>query len=201
MIRDLDDTISALLKEKAPSGSELAGAEISFDLPNDAWRKKIKTLTVNCYLYDVRENTALRTHEPLLQRSEDGMRAVRRLPPVRVDCVYCITGWSQIQSESVADEHRLLSQVLMVLLRHPTIPEDVLRGGLVEQIPPYPTVIALPDGVKNPPEFWSALNQQLKPSLNYAVTLAMMLEEEPDQLGEVVEEVNVNTHHRDELPG
>ena len=44
---------------------------------------------------------------------------------------------------------------------HPTIPEDVLQGSLKSQIPPYPTVIAAPDGVKNQPEFWAALDQQL----------------------------------------
>lgn len=199
MIRDLDETIKALLTEKAPPGSELAGADISFDLPDAEWRQHIKSLTVNCYLYDIHENMALRTREPLLQRSEDGTRASRRQPPVRVDCAYCITGWSKNQHESVADEHRLLSQVLMVLLKHQTIPPEVLKGSLVDQIPPYPTVIALPDGIKNQPEFWGALQQQLKPSLNYVVTLAMMLDEESIQLQRVVEEVRVDTQHRAEL--
>ena len=198
MIKDLDDTLQALLTDKAPPGSELAGATISFDLPDGDWRQQIDALTVNCYLYDIRENAMLRTREPLLERSDDRTRASRRRPPVRVDCAYCITAWSRAQNESVADEHRLLSQVLKVLLQHPTIPSDVLRGSLVDQIPPYPTVIALPDGVKNQPEFWGALDQQLKPSLNYVATLAMMIDEAPAELGRVVEGVTVETRHRDE---
>jgi simple sugar transport system permease protein len=36
-------------------------------------------------------------------------------------------------------------------------------------------VIASQEGVKNLPEFWNALDQRLKPSLNYVVTLAMMV--------------------------
>lgn len=203
MIRDLDDTIQELLDTRAPTGSELDGADISFDLPDADWRAGLETLTVNCYLYDVRENRDLRTNESLLQRSPDGTRAVRRRAPVRIDCAYCITGWSPATDESVLEEHRLLSQVLMVLLKNPTIPSGVLQGSLVDQIPPYPTVIASPDGVKNQPEFWGALDQQLKPSLNYVVTLAVMLDEAPAEaeMPRVVEEVIIEAENLEEFPG
>lgn len=98
------------------------------------------------------------------------------------------------------EEHRLLSQVLEVLMRNPTIPSDVLQGSLVDQIPPYPWVIASPDGVKNQPEFWGALDQQLKPSLNYVVALAMMLDAAPAEadMSHVVEEVAVEADHINE---
>lgn len=81
MIRDLDDTLQELLETRAPPGSELEGAEISFELPDADWRTGLDTLTVNCYLYDLRENEELRTNEPLLLRSADGTRAVRLRPP------------------------------------------------------------------------------------------------------------------------
>lgn len=193
MIRDLDETIEQLLITRAPAGSELAGADISFDLPDADWRAGLETLTVNCYLYDIRENFELRTVEPPVQRSADGSRAIRRQPPVRIDCAYCITAWSPATDESVLEEHRLLGQVLRVLLRHRTVPADVLQGSLTDQIPPYPTLIASPDGVKNPPEFWGALDQQLKPSLNYVLTLAVSLDEAPAEaaMPPVVEEVRV----------
>ncbi len=177
MIRDLDDTIEQLLQTGAPAGSELASANISFELPDADWRAGLDSLTVNCYLYDVRENRELRTVEPPIQRSADGTRAIRRQAPVRIDCAYCITAWSIATNESIQEEHRLLSQVLRVLLQNPTIPPGVLQGSLVGQVPPYPTIIAAPDGVKNQPEFWGALDQQLKPSLNYVVTLTMSLDD------------------------
>jgi hypothetical protein len=200
MIRDLDATIQELLETRAPAGSELAGANITFDLPDADWRAGVDTLTVNCYLYDIRENLELRTNEQILQRSADNSGAVRRRPPARIDCAYCITAWSPATAESVLEEHRLLSQVLRVLLLHPTIPADVLQGGLVGQIPPYPIIIASPDGVKNQPEFWGALDQQLKPSLNYVVTLAMMLDEPPTAFTRVVEEVRIfEAEHLEEL--
>ena len=201
MIRDLDDTIRALLQQGAELGSELALADIGFDLPDADWRGGVDVLTVNCYLYDIRENRELRTNERLLQRSPDGTRAVRRQAPARIDCAYCITAWSPATAESVLEEHRLLSQVLMVLLQNPTIPAGVLQGSLVDQIPPYPTVIASPDGVKNQPQFWRALDQQLKPSLNYVVTLAMILDKAPTELPRIVEEVVIEADNLEEFPG
>jgi hypothetical protein len=200
MIKDLDATLEALLKQGAVAGSELAQANISFDIPDSDWRGGLEKLTVNCYLYDIRENRSMRTTEPLLQRSPDGARAARRQAPARIDCGYCITAWSAADDEKVLDEHRLLSQVLLVLLRHPTIPGQALQGSLVNQIPPYPTVIAAPDGIKNQPEFWGALDQQLKPSLSYAVTLAMMLDEPPAVLTDVVKEVEVIPDHWENRP-
>jgi hypothetical protein len=200
MISDLDDTIGQLLNQRASRGSELAAADIDFAIPDAEWRSGLDTLTVNCYLYDVRENTELRTNEPLVQRSADGERATRRRPPVRIDCAYCITTWSRSSQASITDEHRLLGQVLVVLLKHPTIPSELLQGSLANQIAPYPTVIASPDGVKNPPQFWEALGQQLKPSSNYVVTLALMLDEAPDELGATVKTFDIEADHRQEAP-
>jgi Pvc16 N-terminal domain len=180
MIRDLDDTLKQLLKTGAAAGSALASADISFDLPDAAWRGQIGNPTVNLYLYDIRENLALRTHEPLtIDRPALGKK-VRVPPPKRIDCAYCITAWSPASGGLVLDEHRLLTQVLRVILQNETIPAAVLQGGLAGQTAPYPTVIAAPDGgVKNFPDFWNALDQKLKPSLNYVVTLVMTLEDPP----------------------
>ncbi len=203
MIRDLDDTIRTLFETRAIPGSELAGADIVFDLPDAEWRAGLVSLTVNCYLYDIRENREMRTNEPIVQRNGDGSRATRRRAPSRVDCAYCITGWSPAAAESVLEEHRLLSQVLHIMLRNSTIPADVLQGSLVDQIPPYPTVIASTEGVKNLPEFWAALDQQLKPSLNYVITLAVLLDETPPEaeMPRVVEQVLVGAENLAEFPG
>src|SRR5260370_40669569 len=123
-------------------------------------------------MYGVREKAALRTDEGLMQRSADGKRAFRRRPPVRVDCGYCITSFRRASAESVLDEHRLLTQVLTVLLKNPTIPAHVLQRGLAGQVPPYPTVIALPDRVKSAADFWRAPEQHFQPSMNYVMTRA-----------------------------
>lgn len=196
-IGDLDTTIEQLLKQKAPEGSKLKElAEVSFDVPDADWRAGLRELTVNCYLYDVRQNPELRRHEPVVQRSADGNSVFRRAAPVRLDCTYCITAWSTADAESALEEHHLLSEVLLVLLRYPRIPPEVLQGSLAEpgQIAPYPTAVAAADGIKNQPEFWGALDQQLKPSITYTVTLALFLEDEPAELP-VVSEVDVTPIH------
>ena len=202
MILDLDLTIRELLETRASPGSELAGAEVVFDLPDATWRSGLSQLTVNCYLYDVRENPDLRTVEPLMHRSADGTRAARMRPPVRIDCSYCITAWSTATDDPVLEEHRVLGQVLRILLRNPSIPSDTLQGSLATQIPPHPTIIAAADGIRNQPDFWGALDQQLKPSLNYVVTLAMMLDEEPadEAMAPVIQELEVVDRHMAERP-
>jgi hypothetical protein len=169
-----------MLKAGAATGSSLSGAQVSFDLPDEAWRTAMTALTVNCYLYDVRENLDMRTYESIMSRSADGRQATRAAPPIRIDCSYCITAWSIASTDAVLDEHDLLSQVLVVLLRNQTIGSALLQGALIGQIPPYPTVIASQDGiVKHHPQFWTALDQKLKPSLNYVVTLALPLDAAP----------------------
>ena len=201
MIQDLDATIAAMLKNRAPVGSELAGSDIKFDLPDTKWRQAVNKLTVNCYLFDIRENVELRTHEGVFARSADLTRAARIRPPVRVDCAYSITAWSVAQTDQVLEEHRVLSQVLRVLLQFPQIPQADLQGSMVDQPPPYPTVIAAaPDPNRNIPEFWRALDQELKPSLNYVVTLGMWLDPIPSTLGRVVETVVVNAADLSEKP-
>jgi len=198
MIRDLDDTIAAMLKNRAPAGSLLAGAAITFDLPDTAWRTKVTKLTVNCYLYDVRENTDLRTEEKVVFRT--AASAIRMQPPVRVDCAYSITAWSVASPDPVLEEHRLLSQVLLVLLQNRRILGADLQGSMVNQPQPYPWVIAVPDASKNMPDFWTALDQELRPSLNYVVTIGMWLEPVPAVLTRVVDTVAVTAANLDEKP-
>ena len=193
MIQDLDATLRQLLTANAPPGSLLASAKIAFDLPDADWHAKLAALTLNLYLYNIVENRDMRTNEVLLVRSSDGKRAARLAPPIRIDCAYCITAWSLSTASPVLEEHQLLSDVLLLLLQTPTIPAGVLQGSLVAQIPPYPTIVASTDAMKNHPEFWTALDQKLKPSLNYVVTLGMLLESVPTDanLPAVVQQTNI----------
>ena len=202
MIRDLDATIAALLTNRAPAGSELAGADIRFDMPDSAWRQQLSGLTVNCYLYDIRENRELRTSEPLVKRSLDGLRAARVRPPVRVDCAYTITAWSVATTDRVLEEHRVLGQVLGVLLRHRQVPTSDLVGSMTAQPAPYPWIVAAPDPSRSMADFWNALDQEIKPSLNYVVTLAMWLDPIPADaaLTEVVQRIEVSAMNLDEQP-
>lgn len=196
MIRALDNTIEYLLRNGAKSDSPLADenqVHISFDVPNERWQSGLQLMTINCYLYSILENRDRKTQEPLIKR--ENSQALRLRPPTRIDCSYCITAWSGAQDDQAKEEHHLLSEVLEVLIRHPTIPLDMLQDDLANQIPPYPSTIAGVDGIKNQPEFWGALNQPLKPSITYIVTLAMMLDDVEAPMTGVVTERNVTGYN------
>ncbi len=91
-----------------------------------------------------------------------------------MDFSYLVTAWS---SESVPDraqdEHRLLGEVMQTLLRHRTIPEDVLQGVLANQDPPLPASALQPGRLQSLGEFWQALGGKPKAALNYSVTVSI----------------------------
>jgi hypothetical protein len=167
MISDLDESIKELLVKRGLL--DTAEVDIKFEMPNREWSASISKPTVNIYLYDVRENHQLRGTEWMLTKDENG-KATRKKNPSRLDVAYLLTVWTN----DIADEHRLLYQVLLTLFRYPELPEEVLSGQLVGQSCPIKTTTAQPDGLfNNPADFWSALDNEIKPSINYVVTLPL----------------------------
>jgi hypothetical protein len=186
MIQDLDRTLERLLRDRVPLRTE----NITFDVPDDAFRTRLSrtSLTVNLYLYDIRENHDLRSPQWTLERQPDG-RVLKERPVVRIDLFYMLTVWSPADPPDVLAEHALLSQILRTLLRYPTIPPDVLQGALIGQEPPLPTLVAQPDGLRNPAEFWGALRQPPRPGVHLVVTIAVQpsaLSDEPLSLTPVI---------------
>jgi hypothetical protein len=163
MIRDLSETLKALL------GQDLVNTDILFDRPSEPYQHD-KTV-VNLFLYDIRENVELRSNELIVERKNG--QAIFRPAPRRVACTYLVTAWPTSGTELALQEHRLLSQVLLILSRYPKIPVSFLKGSLVGQEPPLPMITAQADGLKNPAEFWTALGNKLRPSLTVTVTIAM----------------------------
>lgn len=105
-----------------------------------------------------------------IQRQGTNGDATRVRPPLRLDLAYLITAWTRV----VEDEHRLLWAALRTLMRFDTLPVKYIQGELRNHELPIHTHIARAEGVlKSPGEFWTALENKLKPSLNYVVTLAI----------------------------
>jgi hypothetical protein len=173
MIDDLDRSVEELLRrELSPGLVEQVG--ISFAAPDSEFPPSSVTLpAVDLFLYDIRENLELRSPGWLIEHREDGT-ATRRRNPVRVDCSYLITAWASEGSTTRAlDEHRLLSEVMKVLLKHPTIPEVILQGALKGQEPPLPSSTLQPGRLQSVSEFWQALGGKPKAALNYTVTIGV----------------------------
>ncbi len=169
MIADLDETIKQLLVADLPiKNGEI---DVKFDQPKREWSAKLVKPTINFFLYDVRENTQLRRsqYDPIKNGNAQEMMARMKKAPHRLDCYYILTTWAA----EAEDEHRLLTRTLMSLFRNPTIPDHVLQGTL--QNPRYPlnTHTARTDKLTNPAEVWSALDNEMRPSVSFTVTLSL----------------------------
>lgn len=168
MIDDLDETIRQLLiDEMAIAAGEI---DIAFDQPRREWSARLSRPTINLFLYDIRENVQLRKfgwEETENQPSDDVV--TRKLTPLRIDCHYMLTTWAT----EPEDEHRLLTRAMLALFRYPQIPAQRLVGRLQEQTFDIRTQLAAHDKLTNPAEIWSAMDNELRPTVSYLVTLTM----------------------------
>jgi hypothetical protein len=164
VIHEVDEALRRLVREKALRGSDI---EVAFDAPTKDWAARRNAPTVNVYLYDVREDMRRRQRGLLNEYDPRGQVTARHLPPRHVKLSYLVTAWTQRPE----DEHRVLSDLLLGLLRYEAVPPEVLTGSLAELEIPVPMTVALP-----PPEdrafadVWTALGGELKPSLDVVVS-------------------------------
>ncbi|HEY90608.1 MAG TPA: DUF4255 domain-containing protein [Dehalococcoidia bacterium] len=164
MFSDVDASIRQLLVQKMPL--DPGEIDIAFKMPDRDWSNTLSKPTINIYLYDIHENHDLRDYDWIVTR-EAGI-ATKTTPPIRVDLSYLITIWTS----DVTDEHRLLGSILSTLYRYPELPEEVLQNSLKIIEWRIKSQTAQPDGIlQNVADFWSALDNQLKPSINYVVTV------------------------------
>ena len=168
MIGDVDEALRQLLIQELPIKDNQV--EVKFDQPNRDWSARVSQPTLNIYLYDVRENKALRQTRPMWERFEDeNGNMVQRRRPVRMDLHYMVTAWAT----EAEDEHQLLSGALMALLRYANLPEEILPTRLREQPVPIPIMIAQYDEMRNPSDVWSALDNEVRPSVVCIITLSV----------------------------
>jgi hypothetical protein len=175
MIDDLDETLAALLRRELSPGLTHQ-IQVSFEAPDDQFPpQSVTTPAVDLFLYDVRENLELRSNEVFLDRHRDGT-AQRTLSPVRIDASYLITAWPREGLASPAeDEHRLLGEVMRALLRHRTLPKELLHGSLKGSDLPLPVSALQPGRLQSLGEFWQAMGGKPKAAINYTVTLSVDL--------------------------
>ncbi len=168
MLDALDETLKAVLREVG--GLNPDEVDVAFEAPDREWAGRIGKPTVNCYLYDIRENLSLRGTEWTVERSQNGNTATKRRAPRRFDLSYVCTAWTN----DIEDEHRLIWRVLATMIRCPELPKHLLQGGLANLTIPVITEVAQPDGLlRDPADVWSALDNRIRPSINVVVTLPL----------------------------
>jgi hypothetical protein len=168
MIQDLSKTLRSVLTQQGLP-AELAGAQIVFDRPTETFNPSLPT--IDLFLYDLRENLELRAADSTVARTNGGLTVTP--PPLRLACTYLVTAWPAGAGELALQEQQLLSEVLQVLARFPTIPTQFLQGSLANQDPPMPMIALHPDVLKNVWEFWTSVGTKLRASLSVTVTIAM----------------------------
>jgi hypothetical protein len=190
MFQDLDSTLSTLLMTQLPP--DLAEqVTISFVTPDDQFPPAgVPTPAVNLFLYDMSENRDLRLTAPTMERRLDG-RTLLHPAPVRIDCSYLITAWPKSGVPSPdQDEHRLLGEVLRVLLRFREIPAQVLQGSMTSLSSPIRTAVAPFSEPRGRGELWQALHGRPRAAICYVVTLAVDIRA-PEDVGAVVTDLRV----------
>ena len=174
MIHDLDETIQQLLIQKVPRVPvNIEEANIDFTRPNMEWETRLNRLTVNCFLYDIRENKELRfDRQRYLTRN--GTSGTETVSPLRMDFTYMISVWAvSDEATRVSQEHMLLGNILKTLLRYPRLPIEVLRGELASQPYPLPAWVSQPEDAPKAWEFWGANEWRLKAGISYRLTVAV----------------------------
>lgn len=181
MIDDLDRTIGELLQRGLPPAL-VDQLSISFATPDNDFPPVGTTLpAVNFFLYDMRENLELRKAEWEVTRDSNGdFERIR--PPKRLDCSYLVTAWARESSTQAFDEHRLLGEVMQVLVRYTKLPEEILQGDLIDQKVALPTSSLRAGHLQSLGEFWQALGGKPKIALHYTVTLSLQVMA-PEYLG------------------
>lgn len=166
MINAVDEVLRQLLIREIPIQN--GEVDLEFDQPTREWSGRLNRPTLNLFLYDLRENPTLRKPEWQVNRNGDGSVSKQR-SPARVDLSYMITAWAK----EAEDEHRLLARTTMALYRHPHLPERLLPEVLGAQPVPIPVRVARHDKLTNPAEVWSALDNEIRPSISCEITLAL----------------------------
>jgi hypothetical protein len=168
MIHEVDEALRNLIRGQALRGSDV---EVVFDAPTKDWAARRNAPTVNLYLYDLREDMRRRNRGLINEYGSQGTVVARHKPPRYFKLSYLLTAWTQ----RAEDEHRLLSEILLTLLQHESVPSTLLRGQLADLGLAVPLSVALP-----PPEdrsfadVWSALGGELKPSLDIVVSAPVL---------------------------
>jgi hypothetical protein len=169
MLNDLDETLRALLFQDLPRVTERIGQDgfdVLFDVPNREFRSRLTRPTISLFLYNIQENRDLRGRTWGVSRRTGAVET--RRPPVRLDCSYMVTAWSN----EVEDEHRLLTGAARVLFRNPVLPESILQGALADGIE-ITTEVAQPENFKDVVDIWSVLDNDLHPSVRVTVTIPL----------------------------
>lgn len=170
MLQDLDKTLSKVIYTAGKINKN--EVEIAFDQPTSDWSSRLGRPTLNCWCFDLRENTRLRN----LQREvgQDARMAQISMPSRRFDVSYLITAWAR----KTEDEHQLIWRVLAALKKTTTLDPNECEGLLRYQTREIPLLVATvsPDHPVNLVDLWSVLGNEMRLGFTVVLTVELDLE-------------------------
>ncbi len=168
MFDELDEAVRQLLIREMPI--KMGEVDIAFDLPNRDWSSRLNRPTLNLYLFDVRENAALRRRSQDFDesRNADGVIS-RRRKPVRLDLMYMMTAWATTPD----DEHRILGRAAAALFRYLAFPKELIPEGIRESVSPVTLYAAQRDMLERPADVWGSLDNNMRPAIGLMLTISM----------------------------
>ncbi|MGJ0625063.1 DUF4255 domain-containing protein [Xenorhabdus bovienii] len=156
--------------------------EIRFDLP------EINTVppnaTVSVFLYDIHEDLQLRSAESRGFNASAG----KLLPGwVNVKCNYLITYWESScpKSDASSPDSQPCNQAIQVMSQ---VLEALINNRQLTDIPgAYTKVIPQQENLNSLGNFWQALGNRPRLSLNYSVTVPISLNNGQDNVTQIVD--------------
>ncbi len=182
MLHDVDKTLENLILEYGRIDRN--DVDISFEQPNSEWSAQLNRPTINCWCFDLRENTKLRNKDMrhnLRGRDKSQMRAKNgrvpsaqlSLPPMRIDLSFLVTAWAR----KVEDEHRLLWRALAVFAQMTHLEPEICQGAMRNQPYDMPVSVAqMGETLNNFTDLWSVLDNQMRLGFTITLTVALDLE-------------------------
>jgi hypothetical protein len=162
VIEQVDNALERFLRREA--GLPADEVDVAFDPPDKSWASGVNRPTLNAFLWDIRRNASF-TSTGLVERRDNAGKVERRPSAPYVDLRYFISAWAADRR----DEHRLLGQVLQVLLVHGSLPASDLESDIADRAV---VGIRLASGdLRKPDSFWSSVDGKLKAGFEVEVTL------------------------------
>ncbi|MCB9761864.1 MAG: DUF4255 domain-containing protein [Alphaproteobacteria bacterium] len=169
MLEQVDQTVRNLLEANLPS--DLASLTITFATPNDSFPPpEVELPAIDLFLYDIHERLEVR-HSAVRYVNENNTH-LRKYPPRWLNCHYILTAWTG--DDDIAAEHRVLGEVMRVLMRYRRIPPEYFTQELLDNGYELRAIGLHKDTPQGAPgELWRALGTEPRASLHFTVVLGV----------------------------
>ncbi len=191
MLHDLDKTLEALLKHETlgiRDNSLREAVSISFAPPDEDFKPPAVTMpAINLFLYEIRERKDLRGGPEEMWRKEENGIVMQKPAPIWIGGSYLITawadkGWAEKRGGDIfMEEHRILTEVMLVLACNTEIPKETFQGGLATKPPEailFESEIMSPESPRTQAGYRQNMGIGLKASIHYGVTMGLYARED-----------------------